>query len=189
MLTVLGIDAGGMLPVTVVISRRPAPGHEQDLTDWARGVREVAERFPGHLDAQIYPPQVPDHPDLVIAFSFESAEALSAWEHSEERRRWLALSEQWVQGEATTHAVSGFEGIFAHAPGAPVVPPPRWKTATIIALALYPVSLLLTLLLAPLTADWNLLLRVLLNVAIIVPYMAWIGVPYLSRWLGSWLRS
>jgi hypothetical protein len=26
-------------------------------------------------------------------------------------------------------------------------------------------------------------------VAIIVPYMAWLGVPYLSRWLHSWLRA
>lgn len=177
-----------MLPVTVVISRTPAPGREQELVAWAEGISAAANAFPGHLGAHIYPPEQSDCGDLVLAFSFENAEALSAWEHSSERQDWLDRAQSLVVGEATTHAVSGFEGIFAHAKGSAVVPPPRWKTAVIIALALYPVSLLIAWLLAPHTASWNILLRVLLNVVIIVPYMAWLGVPYLSRWLHGWLR-
>ncbi len=50
-------------------------------------------------------------------------------------------------------------------------------------------SLLLAWLLAPRIADWNILLRTLLTVLIIVPYMAWVGVPYLTRWLRNWLRA
>jgi antibiotic biosynthesis monooxygenase (ABM) superfamily enzyme len=94
-----------------------------------------------------------------------------------------------VVGEARTHAVSGFEGIFSYAPGQPVMPPPRWKTAAIIALALYPMSVLLNWLLGPHIAGWNIFLRVLLTTAIVVPYMAWVGVPYLTKWLRGWLRS
>jgi len=176
------------LPVTVVISRRPVPGHEAELVEWAHGILEVASAFPGHLGAEIYPPSPPDRADLVLAFSFANAAALSTWEHSDERRSWLARAEGMVVGETRTHSVSGFEGIFAHAPGQPVVPPPRWKTASIIALALYPVSLLLNWLLAPHIATWNIFVRVLVTTAIIVPYMAWLGVPYLSRWLRRWLH-
>lgn len=176
------------LPVSVVISRTPAPGREQDLLDWARGIQRAASDFPGHLDAQIYPPHAPDRQDLVMAFSFANAETLSVWEHSDVRRDWLKRADELIVGEARTHAASGFEGIFAHAPGKPVMPPPRWKTATIIALALYPMSLLLNWLLAPHVTSWNIFLRVLVTTAIIVPYMAWVGVPYLSKWLRSWLH-
>ena len=49
-------------------------------------------------------------------------------------------------------------------------------------------SLVLNWLLGPHIATWNIWLRVLLNVAIIVPYMAWVGVPYLTTWLRGWLH-
>lgn len=178
-----------VLPVSVAISRTPMPGREADLMAWADGISKAAHTYPGHLDARIYPPDETDNGDLILAFSFTDADSLSAWEHSDERRSWLQQLDGLVAGEATTHSISGFEGIFAHAPGQPVVPPPRWKTAIVIAIAIYPISLLLTWLLAPQTADWNILLRVLLNVVIIVPYMAWIGVPYLTRWMRGWLHS
>ena len=175
-----------VLPVTAVVSRRPAPGREQELEDWARGIVAVAEQFEGHLDAQVYPAG-PDRDDLVIAFSFASAEALSAWERSEERRAWVRRAEPLVAGPATSHALSGFESIFA-APLRTSSPPPRWKTAVVIATALYPASFVLTWLLAPRVADLPLWLRVLLTVALVVPWMTWLGVPGVSRLLRRWLH-
>lgn len=180
--------APSSLPVTVVVSRRPAPGREAELEEWAHGIVAAAEKYPGHLAAQVFHPSPPDCDDLVIAFSFATAEALSEWERSAERREWLERGSSLVTGAATTHAVSGFEGIFAHAPGQAVVPPARWKTATVIALALYPMSLLVSWLLVPHLMDLNVALRTLVSVVIVVPYMAWVGVPLLSRWLHTWLR-
>lgn len=180
--------SGSPLPVTVVISRRPASGREAELLRWAESIIAVAQKFPGHLGAQVFPPEPPDHEDLVLAFSFASADELAAWEGSPERRDWLARADDLVVGPATVHSVSGFEGIFAHGRNEAVIPPPRWKTATIIALALYPVSLLLSWALGPILADANIAVRVLITTAIIVPYMAWLGVPLLSRWLRGWLR-
>ena len=110
-------DTTGSLPVTVVLSRHPVPGREDELVAWADGVSEAAAAFPGHLGAVVYPPSPPDCDDLVIAFSFASAEQLSAWERSEERRSWLDRSRDLVEGEMTLHSASGFEGIFAHGPG------------------------------------------------------------------------
>ncbi len=181
-------DSAGALPVTVVLSRRPAPGREQDLLEWAGRMVEAAGRFPGHLGAEIFPPDAPDHPDLVVAFSFANAAALSDWEHSDARRAQLDAARDLVVGEARAHSVSGFEGIFSYAPGQAVVPPPRWKTAIVIGLAIYPMSLLLGWLLAPHLSSWNVALRVLVTTLIVVPYMSWLGVPYLSRWLRGWLQ-
>jgi uncharacterized protein len=182
-------SAAAGLPVTVVISRRPRTGREGELLAWANGIVDAAKGFPGHLGAEVFPPNPPDCDDLVMAFSFSNADTLTAWEHSDERSQWLARAETLIAGEARTHAVSGFEGIFARGPGNSVVPPARWRTAAIIALALYPMSLLLAWVLAPHVTSWNVALRVLLNVAIVVPYMAWIGVPFLTRRLSGWLSS
>jgi antibiotic biosynthesis monooxygenase (ABM) superfamily enzyme len=182
-------EAEAGLPVTVVISREPAPGREQELLEWARRVTEAAASFPGHLGAEIFPPEGTDNHDVVIAFSFASADALSTWEHSDVRRDWLARSAPLVVGDMRVHGVSGFEGIFSHAPGQAVVPPPRWKTAAVITLALFPVSLLLNWLLNPYLSSWNVVAKVVLNLVIMVPYMSWVGVPYLSRWLRDWLHA
>ena len=176
-----------MLPVTVVIARTPAPGRAGDLEAWAHGVADAAGSFDGHIGARIFRTGDDPSDDVVVAFSFDNADHLSRWEVSDERQSWLGRLEGIVEGSATTHAVSGFEAIFSKNQGAPIVPPARWKTALIIALALYPMSVLLNWLLAPAISSWPLLLRSLLTTALIVPYMAWIGVPYLSRWLRRWL--
>ena len=181
-------DHGDVLPVTVVIARTPAPGRADDLVAWAHGIGQAAEAFEGHLGARIVRAGDDPDADVVVAFSFDSSDHLNAWECSEERGSWLQRLEGMVAGTATTHSVSGFEAIFSRAKGAPVVPPPRWKTAVIIALALYPVSVLLGWVLGPLIASWPLVLRSLLTTVLIVPYMAWVGVPYLSRWLRGWLH-
>ena len=178
---------GAHLPVTVVISRRPVPGREADLVDWAHKIVRAASAFPGHVAGQIYPPVLPDREDVVIAFSFADSHTLSAWEHSVTRQRWLDRARPFISGPSHAHAVTGFESLFAPGTGLSTAPPPRWKTATVIALALFPASLLINWLLNPHLTSWNLGLRVLSTTAIIVPFMSWIGVPWLSRWLAPWL--
>ena len=174
------------LPVTAVVARRPAPGREAELEAWAHGIVETAAAFPGHRGAQILPPGA-DRDELVVAFSFDSAEELSAWEHSAERAAWLAKASGLTAGPATAHSLSGLESIFS-APLRASSPPPRWKTAVVIAIALYPMAFLVSWLVAPQIADWPLWAKVLVNVALIVPWMAWLGVPWVSRLLTRWLH-
>lgn len=174
------------LPVTAVVARRPAPGREAELEAWAHGIVETAAAFPGHRGAQILPPGA-DRDELVVAFSFDSAEELSAWEHSPERAAWVAKASGLTAGPATAHSLSGLESIFS-APLRASSPPPRWKTAVVIAIALYPMAFLVSWLVAPQIAEWPLWAKVLVNVALIVPWMAWLGVPWVSRLLKRWLH-
>ncbi len=176
------------LPVTVVVARRPVPGREPELVRWANGITDAAGAFHGHLGAQVYPPAPPDREDLVIAFSFATAEDLSAWEHSPVRQEWLERSKPLIVGSQKAHAVSGFEGIFSPIVQASRTPPPRWKTAMIIGLALFPMSVLVNWLIGPRIAGWNVVPRVALSTLIVVPYMTWLGVPWLTKWLHGWLN-
>jgi antibiotic biosynthesis monooxygenase (ABM) superfamily enzyme len=180
-------DGATRLPVTVVLTRHPAPGRSAELADWAHGITEAASRFPGHLGAQILPSVEGESDDLTLAFTFASAEELSAWEDSAERLDWLARSEQLTVGHVHAHDVTGFEDLFAPSVHATTSPPPRWKTGVVIALALFPMSLLLNWLLMPQLTSWNVVLRVALSVVLLVPWMIYAGVPYLTKWLRPWL--
>lgn len=178
--------ASHALPVTVIIARQPVAGRETALVEWAHGITAAASAFPGHLGAQIYEPSA-GREELIIVFSFESADQLREWESSAVRAEWVAKGDALSVGGQRTPVASGFESLFAPSAQAKT-PPPRWKTATIIAIALYPMSLLINWLLIPALAGVPLVLRVLITTLIIVPWMAWLGVPYLSRWLHGWLN-
>ena len=124
------------LPVTIVVSRRPAPGRERDLAEWADGLLGLAERFPGHLAGEVMATHDLEG-DLVVAISFENADAVHFWERSEERAAWLARADELLSEPARPEMVTGFESIFAASSSTHAVP--RWKPAVVIALAIYPV--------------------------------------------------
>ena len=173
------------LPVTVVVSRRPAPGREAELSAWAEGLIDLAGRFPGYVAGELMATHDADG-DLVVAISWANADAVQFWERSDEREAWLARADDLLAGPARAEVLSGFESIFA--PSASSSPVPRWKTAIVIGLAIYPASLLVNLVLGPVVASWPLPLRVLLTTLILVPFMVWAGVPWLTRRLDRWLH-
>ncbi len=173
------------LPVTVVVSRRPAPGREGALADWAEGLVDLATRFPGYVAGEVMQTHDADG-DLVVAISWANADAVQFWERSDERSAWLDRADALLVGPARPQVLSGFESIFA--PSTSATPVPRWKTAVVIALAIYPASLLVNLLLGPVVASLPLPVRVLVTTLILVPFMVWVGVPWLSRRLDRWLH-
>lgn len=174
--------------VTVVVGRRPRPGREAELRDWAEGVVAVAAGFPGHLGARIYPPVPPEQPEQVLAFSFASRADLDRWMSSAERADWMARVEPLAE-ETTVQRLTGFEGWFGDQDRSPVVPPPRWKTAVLVAVAIYPLALLTGAVVQPLLGGLPLPVRTLVTTAVLVPAMTWVVVPALSRLLRRWLTG
>ena len=173
------------LPVTIVVSRRPSPGHERELAAWAEGLLDLASRFPGHLAGEVMTTNDLAG-DLVVAISWANADAVHFWERSDERDAYLSQADDLLAGPARPEMVSGFESIFAPSLSTSAVP--RWKTAIVIVLAIYPASLVLNLVLGPVIRDWPLPLRVLTTTVILVPFMVWAGVPWLTRRLDGWLH-
>ncbi len=66
--------------------------------------------------------------------------------------------------------------------------PPRWKTALLIWVAIYPSITLLMLLFGPYLALLPIPLRTLVMTAILVPLMVFVLLPRLQKWFGPWLR-
>lgn len=179
--------------MTVIVSRRPKAGREAELEAWAESISAAAATFDGHMGRAIYPPQPPERDELVLVFSFDNAEHLAAWESSTERQEWLERARPLVATARYGHELTGFESIFSPSVGVTKSPPPRWKTGTVIAIALFPLSLLLNLLLipfVPVPGIWGVdaLIRVTITVAIIVPYMVYFAMPRLTKLLRNWLH-
>jgi antibiotic biosynthesis monooxygenase (ABM) superfamily enzyme len=74
------------------------------------------------------------------------------------------------------------------APPASQTMPPRWKTAVLIWLAIYPSLTFLLWLVGPRIASWALPLRTLILTAVLVPLMVFLVIPAVQRLLAPWLR-
>ena len=74
------------------------------------------------------------------------------------------------------------------APPARPTMPPRWKTAVLIWLAIYPSITFLLWLAGPRIASWPLALRTLAITAVLVPLMVFLLIPAFQRLLAPWLR-
>ena len=65
---------------------------------------------------------------------------------------------------------------------------PRWKTAIVVWLAIYPTITLVLWLAGPSLASWPLTLRTLAITAVVVPLMVYLLMPAFQRLLRPWLR-
>jgi uncharacterized protein len=70
----------------------------------------------------------------------------------------------------------------------PPGPPPRWKFAVVVWLAIYPSLTFVLWLIGPTIAHWPLELRTLVATALLVPWMVFFMIPALQRLLAPWLR-
>jgi antibiotic biosynthesis monooxygenase (ABM) superfamily enzyme len=123
--------------------------------------------------------------DTVVVFSFDTREHLDAWLESDDRRRILDEIDELTEGSRTLNVVGGFGGWFGR-PGMADVK--RWKQASIVLLALYPTTLVLTRVRLWLLPDVHWVLAALIGNVLGVIILSWVLMPELTRRLAAWLR-
>ena len=176
-------------PVTVVITRRVKPGCEPAFEKFISGITASAMTFKGHLGTNVFrPSHLKDH-EYRIIFKFDRASNLRIWEESECRRQWLARAESLRLEPARIRIITGLETWFTLSSPKGLLPPPRYKMATITLLALFPSIQIANLTLAPLLAllPLPLLLRSLIITAILVLLMTYILMPRMTKLFAKWL--
>lgn len=176
-------------PVTVSVTRRARPDRGREVRAWLDAGTHLAEQFAGFLGAGWLQP-APGSDVWHVLYRFADAHSLAAWESSAERAWWLASADGLVE-QTQVERRSGIEGWFdMPAPAVPAPePPPRWKQAVMIWCAFFPLSLLLTFLLAPLVRTWPMPLRVLVSSICLTPVMVYVVLPQLTRRLQRWLTA
>jgi antibiotic biosynthesis monooxygenase (ABM) superfamily enzyme len=68
-------------------------------------------------------------------------------------------------------------------------PVPKHKMLLVIWLGIYPMITLLLSVLGPWLMEIPVPLRTLVLTLLLVPYMVYLAIPTLTRWLGPWLRK
>ena len=176
-------------PVTVVISRRVKPGCEEAFEKFISGITAAAMTFEGHLGANVFRPSDSRDREYKIIFKFDRASNLRIWQESECRRQWLARAESLRLEPAKIRVITGLETWFTLPSPKPILPPPRYKMASITLLALFPLIQLANITLAPLLNLLPLpsLLRNLIITAILVLTMTYVAMPRMTKLFAKWL--
>jgi len=174
--------------VTLVISRTPHPGRDEELGVWCEDVVREAVKKPGHLGAGVLRPAAPGGAWTVVA-RYESQQALAAWRASPELARALARVEALADAPRVLER-HGLEPFFETPQqlDAPRVPP-RWKMAVATWIAIYPMILGLSVLTGPILGALPIPLRLLATTGLMVPLMTWAVMPLVTRLLRGWLYA
>ena len=180
------------MPVTVVMSRRAAHDRARELAAWAESLCAAASMFPGHLGHKVHEVRKDSSTEVIIGLSFATSVDLIRWEQSDERAATLDAGAALTQGSPTPLSIATMDAQVWGDRNSEPTALPRWSTAVIVWVGLFPPALLTNLLLEPYTGDWPTLLRTLVLTIVLVPIVVLGTVPLLNRGvhavLASWSR-
>jgi uncharacterized protein len=172
-------------PAVVAIARRVKPGYEADFEAAVRGVTSAASTFPGYLGGEVlYPNNRGGEWQLIMRF--DTLIHLQEWENSPICQGWIARADALTETPRVSR-VNGLEAWFALPEMPNVAPPPKWKTAIVSAIGIYPVISLMPILLKPITNGLPAWLATLVSIAIMMPLMTWVIMPQVTRLFKLWL--
>ncbi len=182
------VEAGDNESVTITVKRRIKPGQVEAFKSAIDEVTEAVRSFPGFLEMGVLRPiETADGNDgeWGIILHFDSEANLKNWENSPARKRWITLADSFSTGAPKVERVNGLEAWFGLPNRKTAAAPPKWKTAIVSAVAIYPITMVMPGFLAPVVGGLPSWLSNLVNTAVMMPLMTW-GVMPLVTWLFKW---
>lgn len=169
-------------PVTVTVARVVRPDRRQAFEREAAAVLRVASAFPGNLGATLLHPG-PGSSEYHLVYRFADDDSLAAWENSVERRDFVGRLRDIIEDERYAR-VSGLDSFFTR----PTTPGPRWRLTVLTIAAVFAVTSLFQLLVAPHLTGWPVGARLLLSASLVVVLLGHVMMPTLTRLFARWLR-
>lgn len=173
--------------VTTIFSREIRPGHEARYEEWLAGISNSSSKFEGNQGTTILRPAEGREQYIAIT-QFDSAKNLDVWMVSSEREDWLSKLNSIQVCREEVMSLAGVERWFTLPGSAQSQMPPRYKTAALVLLGLYPLVLILNVLLSPLLAGLPVPLQTLCSLILSVSLMVWAVLPALTKLFGRWLH-
>ncbi len=165
---------------------RVRPGCETAYETLQAGLLEETRRFPGFKGEKVMRPTDPDRPEYTVTLHFENGEAKERWSRSEERRQWVEGMEALADTPVIT-ILSGLETWFTLPGDGHTKTAPRYKTAFVVWIAIFPTVLVLSILVSRLPFEMSQVASVLVITAVTVPTAVYILLPRLTRLFERWL--
>lgn len=175
-------DTANQSAVTRIARRRARPGHAGQYEELVREMFGLMRRHRGFLGADLIPPEREGGLHQVVVH-FASEGDLARWDGSAERREILGRMRAHAEGEPEHRRLSAIDEWFL----GPDVPSgtkvPRWKTAVVTWLGIWPLASIVLWFIAPIWKDLGLpfLLSTAINVVIIVAGMVFVVSPVLTK--------
>jgi antibiotic biosynthesis monooxygenase (ABM) superfamily enzyme len=175
-------------PVTVAVIRVVKPGCEEAFERALHDFVQDSLHLPGQLGVHILrPPPGSGSREYGILRRFENAEARDEFYRSPLFEKWKQKVVGLVEGDPRYERLSGLETWFTLPGQRAIVPPPRWKMALVTLLAVYPLSMVLSITVGNWISRWPMLLNSLVFNALIVSGLTWFLMPLLTRLFKPWL--
>ncbi len=194
-----GFDAPDDGSVTWVITHQVRPDRRDDFEDWIAGITDDVARFPGREGVTVLRPGGESSTEYVVIVRFASYDDLRRWEESAERAEWLTRLDPLLAATSTYRTETGLETWFQLPGQRSVVPPPKWKMALLIILAIYPLLLIVLPLMGtvfdvpylgvPITIGSEFVVRTFVTAVILVTLMTWVAMPLLTKLFRGWLYT
>ncbi|RCS49406.1 antibiotic biosynthesis monooxygenase [Bremerella cremea] len=171
--------------VHVAITHQAKPGKEAEYEAALREFARTSLHEPGTTGVLLLAPVPGTYGcEFGILRSFESQEACDAFYQSERFREFYERTKPLVVDKGVRRKLHGLEAFF-RTPNSN--PPPKWKMAIITWLAVFPSSWLWSTALPPLLPNLpDLFVRALVNVFVVIT-LAWLVMPWFTRWFIPWL--
>jgi hypothetical protein len=169
-------------PVTVTVARVVRPDRREAFEREAAAILRVASTSRGNLGATLLRPG-PGSSEYHLVYRFGDDASLAAWERSPQRREFLARLRGIVEDERYAR-VTGLDSFFTR----PATPGPRWRLTLLTIAAVFAITSLFQLLVAPHLAGWPVELRLLLSACVVVLLLGHVVMPALTRLFARWLR-
>jgi antibiotic biosynthesis monooxygenase (ABM) superfamily enzyme len=180
------VDSGAT-PLTVIITRTIRAGSEQAFEDAAKALIHKALSVPGYLGVQMIRPQA-GHQEYRAVVKFRTPEEWDTFQQAPDYIDFLAQTRPLLAVEPRVETECGLESWFTPRNDA-MHPLPKWKTALVTMLGVYPTSMLFGLTIGQWTAEWMLPVRALVFAVSMVMLLTWIVMPLITRLLRCWLHS
>jgi uncharacterized protein len=182
-----GVVADQREPTAFIVTHVIKPGAERRYEDWTREILSAVSSFPGYLGREVVLPTHGDRRYTVIV-RFDSNEHLRAWAESETRKEFIRRADNLMEKGDQYEIRTGID--FWFEPKG-MKPPKPWKQYLLTTTAVYPLSLIIPKLLAPLfriapSLSGN-LISGLLVAAILTALLTFVVMPNYTRLVSKWL--
>jgi uncharacterized protein len=180
-----GIDQN--YSVAFIITHTIKAGQEKHYENWLRDILTKVSKFPGYLGREIFPP-TGDNRIYTSIVRFDTYDHLNGWAESDIRKSYVNQVKDLLEKGDTHEIHTGIDFWFTPAS---VKPPKKWKQFLLTYSAVYPLSLIIPRLLAPVFKSVSVLenpfIAGLIISAILTGLLTFVVMPHYTRLVKRWL--